>query len=257
MLAVDDEPLALQRIEWCLAEFPDVELAGKARSGPEALALARSLRPDLLLLDIDMPVVSGLEVVEKLEPGQALEIVFVTAFDEFAVRAFELSATDYLLKPVEHERLGAALARARARLSGRASEARVAELQAVVAKLRAARHATAEPRYETEFWVAERDARVRIPAEMVERIEAYGDYVRLQIGERERLMRAKLGDLEARLDPARFVRIHRSRIVRSDLIVALRRTPTGRARVVLVDGSELPVSRSQIQAVRERLRVRA
>ena len=253
VVAVDDEPLALKRLAWSLADFPDVELVGQAQSGEEALELVRTLRPNLLLLDIDMPPPAGFEVVAALDPGQPLEVVFVTAFDEFAVRAFELSATDYLLKPVVHARLEQALARARAQLDARESDSRVAELQEIVAQLRKARHAPAGPDYLTEFWVAERDARVRIPVQKVERIEAYGDYVRLFVGERERLLRASLGELEARLDPGLFIRIHRSQIVRRDCITALRRMASGRMHAVLADGSEHPVSRSQLPVLRERL----
>jgi DNA-binding LytR/AlgR family response regulator len=200
-----------------------------------------------------MPPPGGLEVVAALDTGQPLEIVFVTAFDEFAVRAFELSATDYLLKPVVHARLDQALARARARLDERESGSRVAELQDVVDQLRKSRHAPAEGRYMTEFWVAERDARVRIPVQKVERIEAYGDYVRLYVGDRERLLRATLADLEGRLDPALFIRIHRSQIVRQDRITALRRKATGRVHAILVDGSEHPVSRGQLAPLRQKL----
>ena len=254
ILTVDDEPLALQRLAWSLADFPQVELVGQAQSGREALELVATLRPNLLLLDIDMPPPGGLDVVAALDVGQALEVVFVTAFDEFAVRAFELSATDYLLKPVVHARLEQALARSRVRLDARESDSRVAELQEVVSQLRKARHAPAEANYLTELWVTERDARVRIPVQKVERIEAYGDYVRLYVGERERLLRATLGELEERLDPGLFIRIHRSQIVRQDQITALRRNATGRVRAILADGSEHPVSRSQLPFLREKLR---
>ena len=151
VLTVDDEPLALQRLAWSLAEFPYVELVGEARSGREALELVRALRPNLLMLDIDMPPPGGLDVVAALDSNQPLEVVFVTAFDEFAVRAFELSATDYLLKPVVHARLERALARSHARLDARESDSRVAELKDVVEQLRKARHAPAEARYVTEF----------------------------------------------------------------------------------------------------------
>ena len=253
VLTVDDEPLALQRLAWSLAEFPDVELVGEARSGREALELVRALRPNLLMLDIDMPPPGGLDVVAALDSDQPLEVVFVTAFDEFAVRAFELSATDYLLKPVVHARLERALARSRARLDARESDSRVAELKDVVEQLRKARHAPAEARYVTEFWVTDRDARVRIPVQKIERIEAYGDYVRLFVGERERLLRATLSELEGRLDPGLFIRIHRSQIVRRDQITALRRNGTGRVHAVLADGSEHPVSRGQLPALRQKL----
>lgn len=256
VVAVDDEPLALQRIEWCLAEFPDVELIAKARSGTEALGLVRSLGPDVMLLDIEMPKPDGLDVVATLDSSLPLEVIFVTAYNEFAVRAFDLSATDYLLKPVERERLGLALERARARLASRENESRVAELQQVVAQLRQVRQAPATSRYETEFWVSERDARIRVPVQKIERIEADGDYVWLVVEDRPRLLRARLRDIEGRIDPAQFVRIHRSQIVRSDLIRALRRRPTGRVHAVLADGSEHPVSRGQLPELRERLRIR-
>ncbi|MGH8177785.1 MAG: LytR/AlgR family response regulator transcription factor, partial [Steroidobacter sp.] len=201
VLAIDDEPLALRRLEWCLQDLPEIELIARATDARHGLQLIRSLAPDVVLLDIEMPELGGFELIEELVEDCAPEIIFVTAFDHFAVKAFAASVVDYLLKPVEQERLLQALVRARARRESRDAPARIAELREIVDNLRADRRGAARPSYETELWVRERDARVRIPVGMIERLEADGDYVRLHVGPRVRLLRARLGTLAERLDP--------------------------------------------------------
>lgn len=254
VIAIDDEPLALRRLEWCLRGAPGFDLIGKATDPHRGLELVRSLAPDILLLDIEMPELDGFELIEALADGPVPEVVFVTAFDHFAVKAFAASVADYLLKPVEQERLLEALDRARARRELRNARMSIEELREVIDNLRAERHGTA-PKYETELWIREGDARVRIPVEKVERLEADGDYVRLHIGRRARLMRARLGDLAGRLDPNRFVRIHRSEIVRHDMVAAIRRHDSGRTSAVLSDGREVPVSRRYLSDIAAALRL--
>ena len=182
VLAVDDEPLALQRLEWCLRDLPEVELVGKARDGRRALELIRSLSPDVVLLDIEMPELNGFELIDALGDEELPQVVFVTAFDHFAVQAFATGSVDYLLKPVEQERLRMALDRARTRIELHDAQMRVGELKTLVNTLRQGRRAALETRYENELWVREGDSRVRIPVNLVERIEADGDYVRLHVG---------------------------------------------------------------------------
>jgi DNA-binding LytR/AlgR family response regulator len=261
VIAIDDEPLALRRLEWCLQDVPDVVLVGKTGNPQRGLELIRTLAPDVVLLDVEMPELDGFELIESLGALGELnapmpEIVFVTAFDHFAVKAFAVSVVDYLLKPVERARLIEALERARVRRELRDAQARVQELREIIENLRHDRRSDAHSKYETELWIREGDARVRVPVEMIERLEADGDYVRLHVGQRVRLMRARLGDLADRLDPTRFVRVHRSEIVRHDLISAIRRHESGRTFAVLSGGREVLVSRRYVARVAHALRFR-
>ncbi len=258
VLAIDDEPLALRRLEWCLQEMPGIALVGQTGNPQQGLEMIRTLAPDVVLLDVDMPELSGFELIDALGDGPLPEIVFVTAFDHFAVKAFAVSVVDYVLKPVERSRLLESLERARVRRELRNAQARVQELREIVDSLRAERRGGggAQKKYETELWIREGDARVRVPVEMIERLEADGDYVKLHVGQRVRLMRARLGDLADRLDPAQFVRIHRSEIVRHDLIAAVRRHDSGRTFAVLAGGREVPVSRRYVTRITQTLRFR-
>jgi two-component system LytT family response regulator len=260
VIAIDDEPLALRRLEWCLQDLPGIALVGKTGDPQRGVEMIRTLAPDVVLLDVEMPELTGFDLIDalgELGDGPMPEIVFVTAFDHFAVKAFAISVVDYLLKPVERGRLLEALERARARRELRNAQARVHELRGIIETLRAERRGgNAQQKYETELWIREGDARVRVPVDMIERLEADGDYVRLHIGQRVRLMRARLGDLAERLDPARFVRIHRSEIVRHDLIAAIRRHDSGRTFAVLAGGREVPVSRRYVTRIANTLRFR-
>jgi DNA-binding LytR/AlgR family response regulator len=257
VLAIDDEPLALRRLEWCLQEMPGIALVGRTGDPHEGLEMIRTLAPDVVLLDVDMPELSGFELIDALGDGPLPEIVFVTAFDHFAVKAFAVSVVDYVLKPVERSRLHESLERARVRRELRDAQARVQELREIIESLRAEHHGGgAQKRYETELWIREGDARVRVPVEMIERLEADGDYVKLHVGQRVRLLRARLGDLADRLDPAQFVRIHRSEIVRHDQIAAIRRHDSGRTFAVLSGGREVPVSRRYVTRITQTLRFR-
>jgi len=260
VIAIDDEPLALRRLEWCLEDLPGIALVGKTGDPQHGLDMIRTLSPDVVLLDVEMPELTGFELIESLGAIAEIalpEIVFVTAFDHFAVKAFGISAVDYLLKPVERSRLHEALERARVRRELRDAQARVQELREIIDSLRAERRGGAsQKKYESELWIREGDARVRVPVQMIERLEADGDYVRLHVGQRMRLMRARLGDLADRLDPAQFVRIHRSEIVRHDLIAAIRRHDSGRTFAVLAGGREVPVSRRYVARIAETLRFR-
>ena len=257
VLAIDDEPLALRRLEWCLQEMPGIALVGQTGDPQQGLEMIRTLAPDVVLLDVEMPELSGFELIDALGDGPLPEIVFVTAFDHFAVKAFAVSVVDYVLKPVERSRLLESLERARVRRELRDAQARVQELREIVESLRAERHGGgAQKKYETELWIREGDARVRVPVELIERLEADGDYVKLHVGQRVRLMRARLGDLADRLDPAQFVRIHRSEIVRHDLIAAIRRHDSGRTFAVLAGGREVPVSRRYVTRITQALRFR-
>jgi two-component system response regulator AlgR len=204
-LIVDDEPLAVERLQVLCAREPLVELVGTASDGEAALRLIDALAPDLLLLDIAMPGLDGMGVAQALGPrAEPPAIIFCTAFDQFAVAAFDVAAVDYVLKPVSPERLGRAVER--------------------VARLRASHDAAPAPvtaSHSDEFWVPHRSEMIRIPATQIDRIDAERDYMRLHVGPRSYLLHQTISELERSLDPALFVRLHRSTIVRRDRIAKL------------------------------------
>ena len=232
-LIVDDEPLAIERLVLLCSQFPELSLIGTASDGEIALRLATALSPDLVLLDIAMPAIGGMDVAKQLGDGErAPAIVFCTAFDGFALAAFDVAAVDYLLKPVTPEGLARAIARARIKAGG--NEGR----------------APAQPDWIEEFWVPYRSEMVRIAAIDVDRIDAMRDYMSLQIGARSFLLHRTLADLERRLDPARFIRVHRSTIVRRDFVARLRHDRLGTWYAILADGAEVRIGRSYLSATK-------
>ncbi|MGE3839740.1 MAG: LytR/AlgR family response regulator transcription factor [Hyphomonadaceae bacterium] len=240
-LIVDDEPWAVQRLEVALRATPDVEVIGAAYDGAEACAKIIALKPDLVLLDIKMPEADGFEVIRRLDASDMPEFVFVTAFDEHAPKAFEVDATDYLLKPVDEERLQRALERIRARLNRRNAEERAVELERVLTAVRNERRNGATPRYERDFWLRQGERTLRISADQVDWFEAERDYVVLHIGQRTMVMRESLTQMQRRLDPERFIRIHRACLVQIDRIRDVKRIK-GRVRsLTLRNGTTLDV----------------
>jgi len=258
VLVVDDEPLARRRLEILLREQPRVELVGAAADGAGALKMIRELGPDVVLLDIKMPGLTGLDLLDALGADATAEtpiVIFVTAFDRFALDAFERAAFDYLLKPVEPARLTAALARAREALADRAAALRVQELEEILKNLRAAPTGVqmAAPQapnpFDREIWIRERGGRSVLPVAAIDWVAAERDYVRIHAGARSFLIRQPIGALAARLDPTVFLRVHRSSLVRTDRIVRIRHA-AGRAAVILATGAEIPVSRRHMGALR-------
>jgi two-component system response regulator AlgR len=231
-LIVDDEPLGVERLQILCAKLPGVRLVGSAADGHAALRLVEALKPDLVLCDISMPDMDGIAVARALQAmPQRPQIVFVTAFDQFAVSAFDVEAADYLLKPVAPDRLSTAIARARARI-----------------------HATGAPQeggWLTEIWVPHRSEVVRIDVDFIERIEAERDYMRLCLADRSYLVHTTITELERRLDPAKFMRLHRSTIVRRDRIERLRHDGAGGWFAELKGGVEVRIGRSYAAAARE------
>lgn len=229
ILIVDDEPLAIERLRILLGRIEDVEVVGSALSGAEALALVEEHRPDLCLLDIAVPDMSGIDIARALARGEVTpKVVFVTAFESFAVAAFEIEAVDYLVKPVDPARLAQAIARVRKHVPVAVPEAGAGL---------------------TEFWVSQHHGLVRIAANDVDRITAERDYMRLHIGARSWLINDSLANLEQQLDPETFVRLHRGAIVNRRFIRGLRRDDSGWI-AVLGDGSEQKVGRSYADNVR-------
>ncbi len=222
-LIVDDEPLAIERMQMLCAREPRISLVGTAADGEAALRLTEALTPDLLLLDIAMPLLDGMGVARALSGREnAPAIIFVTAFDNFAIEAFDVCAVDYVLKPVAPDRLSRAVDRVALGLSGRRlSATSQAETDPATAP-------AADPRrYAEEFWVPHRAELIRIEAGQIDRIEAERDYMRLHLGTRSYLLHQTISTLEQRLDPAAFIRLHRSHIVRRDLIKSLRHDGNG------------------------------
>jgi two-component system LytT family response regulator len=233
VLVVDDEPLARQRIEDLLAKEDDVEIAGTASTGDEAIEAIRTLDADLVFLDVQMPGKSGVEVVESVGVNEMPLVIFTTAYDKFAVKAFELAAVDYLVKPFDDERFVEALRRAR---------------KAFV------REEDDEPRKYIEKIPVELRGQMRVvPVAMIDAITASGPYAELHVGERTFAIRERMQTLEEQLDPNVFFRIHRSAIVRLDRIDTLRRASGGDYAVRLKNGTELSVSRSRREELERRL----
>ncbi len=253
VLIVDDEPLARRRLEILLREQPGIDLTGAAADGAVARRMIAERAPDVVLLDIKMPGLTGLELLDALGPDAPI-VIFVTAFDRFALDAFDRAAFDYLLKPVEPARLTASLARARKALAEKAAAERTRELEEILRNLRsgpAAGVAAIEPAspYPREIWIQERGGRISVPVAAIDWVAAERDYVRIHTGGRSFLVRLSIGALAETLDPDLFLRVHRSSLVRADRIVRIRHT-AGRGAVILSTGAEVAVSRRHMGALK-------
>lgn len=234
VLVVDDEAVARRRIRRLLAAEPDVTVVGECADGASALKVIASERPHIVFLDVQMPELDGFEVVQSVPPTELPGVVFVTAFDRYALRAFDVQAIDYLLKPFTRERFRTALLRARARLDGRGDDN--------IAKL--IDHLRATNRYPTRLAVRAADRLIVIDWRDVDWVEAADNYVKLHVGAKEFLVRDTLAAIEKRLDPERFARIHRSAIVQLDRIAELHPAGHGDVDVVLRGGARLVLSRT-------------
>jgi len=231
---VDDEPLARAVLRQLLEQDPDVVVVGDT-SGVDAPALIERTAAELVFLDVQMPERDGFEVVKALPPGGLPAILFVTAHDRYALRAFDVHAVDYLLKPFTGERFRTALARARERIASHAPDPALAGLAADLRR---------RPAYLTRLPVRSGGRTVFVDLESVDWLEAADNYVRVHVQRREHLVRETLAALDAQLDPDRFARIHRSVIVNVARIAEVRPTSHGDAEVLLRDGARLAVSRT-------------
>ncbi len=262
VLVVDDEPLGRQRVLDLLEAEPDVDVVGTAVDGAAAVEAIRALQPDLVFLDVQMPRMTGLDVVKTIGAAQMPATVFVTAYDQYALDAFDTAALDYLVKPFRDERFEEAMRRARRRVASdgreRLHEQLMALLQAQPSTAEAgappSSSASAEPVPYLERIAVHMRGKLRVvPVAQVEYVLASGQYVELYAAGQRYLLRESMQHLEERLDPAEFVRVHRSAIVRLALVDALLRNEGSDYEVQLKGGVRVPVGRSRREALERRL----
>jgi two-component system LytT family response regulator len=245
---VDDEPLARRGLQLRLSRYADIEVVGEAGNGRDALMAISTLKPELMFLDVQMPDIDGFALISKLPASQLPLIVFVTAHKEYALEAFSANALDYLLKPINHARLQKSLARARIQLAANDQSARL-KLPAVMSSTPAERventlHLGEPARAVTKLPVKCGTRIVRIDIDDIAWIDAAGDYVCIHTGDETHVLRETLNELERRLDPRRFARVHRSTIVNLVNVKAMRPHLNGEYFLVLDSGHEVKLSRS-------------
>lgn len=245
-LVVDDEPIARSRVVSLLRNEVDIEVIGECSSGRQALTAIESLNPDLLFLDIQIPEIDGLDLARTLRSHGAPAVVFVTAFDEYALRAFEVRALDYLLKPFSAERFRSALGHAREQVSHRRQASTLPpkpELPSIV-----------QPTVHRSRLMIKSSGRIHfVRMAEIDWCEAAGNYVRVHVGTQEHLVRDTMSHLESQLDAAQFVRIHRSTIVNVDRIQEMHSSLNGEYVVLLRNGTRLTLSRGYRDALQSRL----
>jgi two-component system, LytTR family, response regulator len=242
VLVVDDEPLAREKIRGMTADDPEVRVVGECSNGAEAIEAIQNLKPDLVLLDVQMPEVGGFAVLEALKDGPLPAVIFITAYDHYAVRAFEVHALDYLLKPFDRERFAAALARAKSHFL---REQRPPDADGLDARILALLEQMREmPRYHERLVVKSSGRVFFLNTSEIDWIEAEGNYVNIHTGKKSHLLRETISGLENQLDPREFVRIHRSAIVNISRIKELQPWSHGEYHVILHDGTRLTLSRS-------------
>ena len=236
-LIVDDEPLARERIRTLLKAERDVRVVGECSDGRRAVKAIRRHKPDLVYLDVQMPEMDGFDVLEALEAGEMPVVIFATAYDKYALRAFDVHALDYLLKPFDRERFETALARAREQIGKR----RNGDINQRLLSLLADRASGQKP---AQRLVIKSGGRITfLRAGEIDWVEAAGNYLRLHVGKEEHLLRETMGGLEARLDPESFLRIHRSTIVNLERVKQMQASFHGEYVVLLRDGTRLTLSR--------------
>ncbi len=252
-ILVDDESLAIQGLELRLQAHEDVEIIDKCMNGREAIRSIKTHKPDLVFLDVQMPGFDGFSVVQGLMEVEPPLFVFVTAYSDHAIRAFEAQAVDYLMKPVEEARLGDTLDRVRQRLSEKRGQAEVEKLKEVLAEVApdavqdmgdAGGGELASNRFEKLINIKDRGQIFRVDVDSIERIDAAGDYMCIYTGDNTLILRETMKDLEKRLDPRRFQRVHRSTIVNLDLVRQVKPHTNGECFLVLDSGAQVKVSRS-------------
>lgn len=245
VVVVDDEALARGILREWLAEHADIEIAAECANGFEAVKAATDLKPDLLMLDVQMPKLDGFDVLELV--GGDIPVIFITAYDSYAVRAFEVHAVDYLLKPFSAQRLAEALDRARGRIRSRELPPGGLPVKELLAAARRDRSPL------QRILIRERADVHVIPVDKIDYLEAQDDYVAVKCGGRSYLKEQPLGDLEAQLDPAAFVRIHRRYVLNLSRLARIELAVTDSRIAILTDGTHLPISRAGYARLRELL----
>ncbi len=256
-ILVDDEPLAIQGLQLRLAPHEDVEIIETCLNGREAIRAIKTHKPDLVFLDIQMPGFDGFSVIQGLMEVEPPLFVFVTAYQDHAIRAFEAQAVDYLLKPVDEQRLADTLDRVRQRLAEKRGIEEVGRLKEVLAEvapdaagnMAESDDAPASNRFEKLINIKDRGQIFRVDVDTIERIDAAGDYMCIYTGDNTLILRETMKDLEKRLDPRRFQRVHRSTIVNLDLVRQVKPHTNGECFLVLDSGAQVKVSRSYREVV--------
>ncbi len=250
-IIVDDEKLAIQGLELRLEPFEDVEIIATCNNGREAIRTIKTAKPDLVFLDIQMPGFDGFSVVKGVMDLEPPLFVFVTAYQEHAIRAFEANAVNYLMKPVDEDKLADTIERVRQRLAERKSADEAEKLMNVLSEVApgaaeefAEGEGESSDRYEKLINVKDRGQIFRVEVESIEHIEAAGDYMCIYTGDNSLILRETMKDLERRLDPRRFQRVHRSTIVNLDQVRQVKPHTNGECFLVLDSGAEVKVSRS-------------
>ena len=251
-ILVDDESLAIQGLKLRLEPHEDVEIVETCSNGREAIRAIKTHKPDLVFLDIQMPGFDGFSVVQGMMEIEPPLFIFVTAYSDHAIRAFEAQAVDYLLKPVEEDRLADALDRVRLRLSEKRQVQEAERLREVLAEVApqamsdfvSEDEAPASNRFEKLINIKDRGQIFRVDVDSIERIDAAGDYMCIYTADNSLILRETMKDLEKRLDPRRFQRVHRSTIVNLDLVKQVKPHTNGECFLVLESGAQVKVSRS-------------
>ena len=251
-ILVDDEPLAIQGLQLRLQKHEDVEVVETCSNGREAIRAIKTHKPDLVFLDIQMPGFDGFSVIQGLMEVEPPLVVFVTAYSDHAIRAFEAQAMDYLMKPVEEDRLADTMDRIRQRLSEKRGVEEIGRLKEVLAEVapdamegvESGEDSHASSRYEKLINIKDRGQIFRVDVDSIEKIDAAGDYMCIYTGDNTLILRETMKDLEKRLDPRRFQRVHRSTIVNLDLVRQVKPHTNGECFLVLDSGSQVKVSRS-------------
>lgn len=238
-----------------LEKDPQIEIVDECRDGREAVKAINNLSPDLIFLDIQMPELDGFDVLERVGPDHIQAIIFVTAFDQYALKAFDVHALDYLLKPFDDERFAHALRRAKAQIEAREINRLSKRLLALLEERETQRQSSSrQQNYLTRLMIKVSGRVVLLKVDEIDFIEADGNYAKLHVGRNTHLLREKMHDLEGQLDPAKFVRIHRSAIVNLDRIKEMHPHFNGDYVVVLQNGKQLRLSRSRRENLEARIK---
>lgn len=238
VIVAEDEPLARSRIVRMLKTDPDIEIIAECKNGPETLKALKDQPSDLLFLDVQMPEMNGFEVLGELNESQLPRVIFVTAYEQYALQAFEMYALDYLLKPFHEERLRKSLQRAKLEIEENRTQDMNCRVLALLDEVRS------RSKIISRVLLKEGDRAWFLKVDEIDWIEAETKYVRIHTGKQSYLQRQSLSEMESCLDPAMFTRIHRSAIVNVDHIREIRNLPGGESRVILRDGTSLAISRT-------------